>query len=576
MKKWLLLLLVMFGWVKGANAIDLLTCYNTNGVNVCHNRDDQSIFYQPPITEHGYNIQTIQDGNKFYTIYHSEPKTGLGSGDSIKAGSQVAPYSFGMPTNRKFILWGNTNDPLSILYAPVVSGGANPMVVSGRRDQGDNYFYIFFLGVKDFVHGGNGGKHYLLKARTLNFSTIEIWADVNGIEQWKPFNDQACSQHKELCRPSILKDIQGNFIESNHYELTATQGLIGSISYVNGMYYYFYSDFDPNDDKNFYLYYRKVGNVSNDAWKWSAPVKLTSRLGSVGQLVRVGKMANEDKWVVLYNCAKANGGQDLCIEVTKNLDVGEFEQLNLGRNGAKNNLNIKGSGTDFESLSQPYQMTDIYGNLTNSPDGTTDKLRVEIYWSDQKQLFGGTIYRAGVSLTVIPVATNTPVPTNTPTPIPICIPNCTNKACGNDGCGSSCGSCDVNESCINYQCIVPTPTPTPVPGCLCNTDDSCAAVCVFDKFSDVTYNNMNTIKCSLSASLFAATPSIDNKRSWCLATKRTKGDADGNGVVNMDDYYYYVSAANGGKIPTWVNPDFNGDGEVNLADRTIVVRSLKL
>jgi hypothetical protein len=57
---------------------------------------------------------------------------------------------------------------------------------------------------------------------------------------------------------------------------------------------------------------------------------------------------------------------------------------------------------------------------------------------------------------------------------------------------------------------------------------------------------------------------------------RADGDADGDKDVDMSDYYYYVSAANGGKIPAWVNPDFNGDGEVGLADRIIVVRTLKL
>ena len=117
------------------------------------------------------------------------------------------------------------------------------------------------------------------------------------------------------------------------------------------------------------------------------------------------------------------------------------------------------------------------------------------------------------------------------------------------------------------------PTATPVPGCLCSTNGVCAAVCSFDKFDPpVTYTD--PIKCNLSTSLFATDPSEDNKTSWCQATKRTKGDADGNGVVNNADYFYYVAAVNGGKIPATVNPDFNGDGEVGAADRTIIIKSL--
>lgn len=61
-----------------------------------------------------------------------------------------------------------------------------------------------------------------------------------------------------------------------------------------------------------------------------------------------------------------------------------------------------------------------------------------------------------------------------------------------------------------------------------------------------------------------------------LRADRSSGDADGNGIVNMADYYYYVAAANGGSIPTTVNPDVNGDGEVGVADRRIIINALNL
>jgi len=34
-----------------------------------------------------------------------------------------------------------------------------------------------------------------------------------------------------------------------------------------------------------------------------------------------------------------------------------------------------------------------------------------------------------------------------------CTPNCTNKECGDDGCGGSCGTCDFG-SCINRECVI--------------------------------------------------------------------------------------------------------------------------
>jgi hypothetical protein len=74
--------------------------------------------------------------------------------------------------------------------------------------------------------------------------------------------------------------------------------------------------------------------------------------------------------------------------------------------------------------------------------------------------------------------------------------------------------------------------------------------------------------------MFNQTPSIDNKNSWCRRPKRTQGDVDGNGIINTMDYFYYVAAVNGGKVPTNANPDVNGDVEVGVTDRNIIIQSL--
>lgn len=58
-----------------------------------------------------------------------------------------------------------------------------------------------------------------------------------------------------------------------------------------------------------------------------------------------------------------------------------------------------------------------------------------------------------------------PTPIDTPTPLvspevqgalegeETCTPNCTNRVCGSDGCGGSCGACSVNEQCYLGECF---------------------------------------------------------------------------------------------------------------------------
>jgi hypothetical protein len=39
-----------------------------------------------------------------------------------------------------------------------------------------------------------------------------------------------------------------------------------------------------------------------------------------------------------------------------------------------------------------------------------------------------------------------------------CVPQCTGKTCGDNGCGGSCGDCEGNESCLEGSCTTPPPT----------------------------------------------------------------------------------------------------------------------
>lgn len=123
----------------------------------------------------------------------------------------------------------------------------------------------------------------------------------------------------------------------------------------------------------------------------------------------------------------------------------------------------------------------------------------------------------------------------------------------------------------------PTPppaVPTVNPLCACKTDFTCKNNCGFVKFTDInTY--ANPIKCSVAATFFTSAPTGAQKTNWCKRPMKTKGDATGDGKVTLVDYYYYLQAKVGGKVPPSINPDFNGDNLIDKKDRTIVIKSLK-
>ena len=123
----------------------------------------------------------------------------------------------------------------------------------------------------------------------------------------------------------------------------------------------------------------------------------------------------------------------------------------------------------------------------------------------------------------------------------------------------------------------PAATPTPNPDCGCTSTGVCrgnysATACQFDKFEGVTYSS--PIGCKLDNNMFQTAPTTQNKIEWCRYYLKTKGDADGDGTVTFKDYFYYVTAKLGFKIPPTVNPDFNGDNVVDTKDRDIIVKSL--
>ena len=169
---------------------------------------------------------------------------------------------------------------------------------------------------------------------------------------------------------------------------------------------------------------------------------------------------------------------------------------------------------------------------------------------------------------------------------------CKRDILGRDRCNYKVGtSLYLVQSCTGAPTVTPggtgtTPAPTVNPNCKCSGSrldgilgtnnqqgSSCSKECSFDRYGDVTYASQ--IGCTLDNNIFQSSPTADDKQKWCQASKRTKGDADGNGTVNFLDYFYFVSVKSGAKIPTSVNPDFSGDDKIDDSDRAIIIKSLK-
>jgi hypothetical protein len=60
-----------------------------------------------------------------------------------------------------------------------------------------------------------------------------------------------------------------------------------------------------------------------------------------------------------------------------------------------------------------------------------------------------------------------------PPPPPPCVGSCARKACGDDGCGGSCGTCPGDKECVDGGCNCPQDAPFECPGDVCFSDSEC-------------------------------------------------------------------------------------------------------
>lgn len=391
--------------------------YATGGgqVEVCHNPADQGEYFATPSDEIAYNVQVLQIGSQYVDVYHSESLKShdpncsspandnwCQTGDSVKAAIGTDPYQ--MPAQRNFVLWGQYTDPTKYnYYGPPagVGGGGNPMTVAGPP--GDPYYYTLYLETygQDATYsptssGCENCRNYLLMSRTTDFQTYQVWS-------YLPTGGEGWQTESATTYPVPVTDSAGNVIDTNN--AGDTEGLIGSISYVNGLYYYFYTDDVPGgatgDEQ---LYYRTTPNIAVDG-SWSPAQAVSTETLPTTEL-RVAKAYGQNRWVVLYNCYRqdTDGNQDLCMQYTQNLNVvgaGGLSSLTLfgsvTSSNAGESVEYLGLGSGASDFGSPDWVTDPYGNLP-----ATDP---EVLWTDMVnsttptiQVYGAPVYWATVQV----------------------------------------------------------------------------------------------------------------------------------------------------------------------------------
>ncbi len=392
------------------------TCYLTaaGDLQVCHAVAAEGVYYQPSQQQIGYNTQILSLGNgRFVTVLHSEAEdnqhylqaTGhLRPGDSIKVGvadDAARPDKVRVaPDTLSFRIWGSLENPASPLYydykdprsaAGGLSGGANPMVVSGRRSEGDPYFYMFFLGVTSDGGHGTAWRNVLLEARTRDFVAFDVLADTAADRTgWVPFRPEGTP-------PAIVTDVAGHPIVSNQAAPVApegstdrdhppgsvtTAGVFGSIAKAHGRYYYFYTDQDAADPSRNHLYLRTADDISADG-RWSEPTIVMDVPPEI--LIRVARARHADRWALFYNCLRAVQPflSDICLQYSDSLQItgphgiAALALFDKPFNGVSPfALGLRGGARSIWSggflKAQHFYMTDADGNLAAPPDAGPD------------------------------------------------------------------------------------------------------------------------------------------------------------------------------------------------------------
>lgn len=273
-------------------------------------------------------------------------------------------------------------------------GARNPIIVAGRDWAGDEYYYVFLLAT---VPTEDGNRHVLLQARTFDFVRFDIRGRTNDGLAWTPFMPETegkrrrrgRSSNPETPSPTAVLDESGKSIIGNcPGQGFDTHGLVGSVSVVDQVYHYFYTDIvptdcgEPRDKQRVGLYLRTSRDLTADR-VWSIARTVAAPM-SAETLIRVAKAKGLDRWAVSYTCirpANAASGPvaDLCVQYTTDLSIGSLaalkwfsEPVSAGRSTHYLALQSGGDGSGQYSRVQHFWMTDRYGNL-DTPSSHANK-----------------------------------------------------------------------------------------------------------------------------------------------------------------------------------------------------------
>ena len=158
-----------------------------------------------------------------------------------------------------------------------------------------------------------------------------------------------------------------------------THGLAGSISVVDQVYHYFYTDVLPEglraatERRRTALYLRTSKDLSAQK-VWSRARKIAGPLPPAS-LVRVARAKGMQRWAVSYTCqrpANAPGGPvaDICLQYTSDMSTDGIGGLKLyadpieaGRSPAYLPLRSGGDSNGRFDRRAHFWMTDAHGNL---------------------------------------------------------------------------------------------------------------------------------------------------------------------------------------------------------------------
>ena len=389
-------------------------CYPTAGgaLEICRGGEAEGVLFVPRPCESASGVQIFrpaEGGNRLQVVYQAETPARARRGEScaprravtpldggaVRSGSMPEQLATTMPPTQAR-LWElarvaqpegrsrrgrRARAPEASETVPEGIAARHPMVVAGRDWSGDVYSYVFLLTT---VPGPSGNRHALMQARTADFERFDIrGADADGAA-WVPFTPEAGGRRRSRRggnpAPSPVLDETGGAVVGNCPGTGFDRNdLVGSISVVDQVYHYFYTDVLPTDcaappaQRRLGLYLRTSRDLAADR-PWSSARLVAEPLPGEA-LVRVAKAKGMDRWVVAYTCNRPSNTMDgpvadLCVQYTADLALGSIaglawysEPTAIMRSPAYLGLRSGGDGTGRFGRAQHFWMTDRYGNL---------------------------------------------------------------------------------------------------------------------------------------------------------------------------------------------------------------------